>query len=331
MDLYSLFIELALSLTRQNGVSSFIVPDSLIGRSNFETSRKILICDNTILSWLHLNEVFESAKVASIIYVFKKQNTPEYSFEYTKAENVNDWKQGLIETVTIKKSIVEGTEAYKVNFSSDIESELLLKINSNERLSNKLKMWRGEEMGRRSTSIKVVKEHNCLPLLAGDNVHRYEPITCSRYIRKDDVEKDNYDRPKIIIRQLGTFINATLDLDGSVTLQSIYNLVLPNNDVNTLKFILGLLNSKLYNFIYHKASGDKQTFQRIILENIKQLPIPNIVKSEQDKIVKFVNQILHLKQVDIDTNTTEIEKQIDTIVYNLFNLTPDEIELIEQS
>lgn len=85
-------------------------------------------------------------------------------------------------------------------------------------------------------------------------MHRYETITWSRYIDIDDVSKSNYEKPKILIRQLGSCINATLDLDGCITLQSIYNLALQKGNVNTLKYILGQLNSKLYDFIYNKVS-----------------------------------------------------------------------------
>lgn len=82
MDLYALFIELSTKLLKQQGVSSFIVPDSLIGRSNFATIRYEIVCKRTILKWVHINEVFESANVASLIYVYRNQTTTDYSFLY---------------------------------------------------------------------------------------------------------------------------------------------------------------------------------------------------------------------------------------------------------
>ena len=331
MDLYALFIELASKLLRPNAVSSYIVPDSLIGRSNFETTRKLIISENTILKWVHLNEVFKSANVASVIYVLKNKTLPDYSFTYVKSENVRNWKNNIVESVEIKKSIVNKTAYCKVNFSSDIENSLIFKINENEQLQSIMIMWRGEEMGRRSTAIKYTQELNCLPLLAGDNVHRYEPIDWSRFIAKKDVNKSNYNKPKLLIRQLGTCINATLDTMGCVTLQSIYNLALEQDNITFLKYVLGLLNSKLYDFIYSKASGDKQTFQRIILENIKQLPIPQSNSNQRKSIASLVDNILSAKRSNLQADTSALEKQIDTIVYNLFGLTPEEIALIEQS
>ena len=329
MDLYSLFIELATKLVKPKAVSSYIVPDSLIGRSNFSDTRNEIICKRTILNWVHLNEVFESADVASVIYVFRNEQQTEYTFDYIKADNVSKWKSGETSTIAIRKSIVERTETYKVNFSSDIENDLLFKINENKRLSPTLLMWRGEEMGRKSSAVLSTKQRNSIPLLAGDNVHRYEPISYSRYIDKGSVGKENYEKPKILIRQLGTCINATLDLSGAVTLQSIYNLALENNDVQHLKFILGLLNSKLYDFLYKKAAGDKQTFQRIILENIKQLPLPKSSNEEQKQIATYADKILTVKQSNPQADTSEYEQEIDDIVYRLYDLTPDEIDIVK--
>lgn len=329
MDLYSLFIELSTKLIKPNALSSFIVPDSLIGRSNFSSTRYEIICKRTILNWIHINDVFESANVSSVIYLFRNEQLKDYSFEYTKADNVTQWKAGEGETIVVRKSVVEKAEFYKVCFSSEVETDLLVKINNTDKLSSIIKVWRGEEIGRKSSLISFYPTTNDRPLLAGDNVHRYEPVTWNRYIDNDDVGKSNYEKPKILIRQLGSCINATLDLDGCVTLQSIYNLALQNGNVQTLKYVLGLLNSKLYDFIYNKISGDKQTFQRIILENVKQLPIPTATPAQQQPIIALVNKILAAKKANPQADTSAWERDIDGLVYELYGLTKEEIKVVE--
>lgn len=329
MDLYSLFIELSTKLIKPNALSSFIVPDSLIGRSNFSSTRYEIICKRTILNWIHINDVFESANVSSVIYLFRNEQLKDYSFEYTKADNVTQWKAGEGETIVVRKSVVEKAEFYKVCFSSEVETDLLVKINNTDKLSSIIKVWRGEEIGRKSSLISFYPTTNDRPLLAGDNVHRYEPVTWNRYIDNDDVGKSNYEKPKILIRQLGSCINATLDLDGCVTLQSIYNLALQNGNVQTLKYVLGLLNSKLYDFIYNKISGDKQTFQRIILENVKQLPIPTATPAQQQPIIALVNKILAAKKANPQADTSAWERDIDGLVYELYGLTEEEVKVVE--
>ena len=71
-DLFSIFIEKSVSLLKTKGITSFIVPDSLVGRSNSKSTRNLLIVKNEVLNWVHINDVFDSAIVSSLIYVCKK-------------------------------------------------------------------------------------------------------------------------------------------------------------------------------------------------------------------------------------------------------------------
>ena len=74
-------------------------------------------------------------------------------------------------------------------------------------------------------------------------------------------------------------------------------------------------------------SGDKQTFQRIILENIKSLPMPKVSELLDSNIGYMAKTILY--DTNIDSNM--LEKEIDQIVYKLYGLTDAEIKIIEQS
>ncbi len=328
MDLFSLFVEQSNKLLKVNAVSSLIVPDSLVGRKNFSTTRNEIICKRTILSWLHINNVFEQAEVANVIYVLKNHFSDDYAFTYVKADNVTNWINNQVSEQLIKKSSVEQNEYYAVLFSSNDEQSLLKKLNDCKRLSSKLFSWRGEEIGRRSSLITHVNSKNSKPLLAGDGVHRYESVVYSRYIKLTDVQKDNYFRPKILIRQLGTCINATLDIEGCISMQSIYNLVVADNDEKYLKFILGILNSKMFDFVYKSVSKDKKSFQRIILDNVKKLPMPPL-ETSKSIIISLVEDILKAKKSNPHADTSKQEQEIDFLVYKLYGLTYDEVLIVD--
>ena len=64
---------------------------------------------------------------------------------------------------------------------------------------------------------------------------------------------------------------------------------------------------------------------------IEQLPIKDIPESEQAPIIKLVEQILTTKQSTPSVSTAEMEKEIDKLVYGLYGLTVEEIEIIENS
>ncbi len=104
---------------------------------------------------------------------------------------------------------------------------------------------------------------------------------------------------------------------------------------NTKNYLLGLLNSKLLTF-WLKAKntplGDMGAY-RNYKYNIMELPMVKITaknKKLADKIIVLVDKILALKKKDPKANTQELEKEIDALVYQLYNLTDEEIKIIEE-
>ncbi|MBF0345674.1 MAG: hypothetical protein HQL06_15780 [Nitrospirae bacterium] len=59
------------------------------------------------------------------------------------------------------------------------------------------------------------------------------------------------------------------------------------------------------------------------------LPVPIISPIKQKHFVDIVDQILTRKQNDPNADTTDLEREIDQLVYQLYNLTPQEIAIIE--
>ena len=331
-DLYSLFIEHACNMLKEDGISSFIIPDSFIGRSNFEAGRRIVVLDRTVLNWEHINNVFESADVSSLIYVIRNKESMEYNFEYHKAKTVKEWASKEHQIQLVSKSEVESNENMKIIFASDDENYLLKKIRTGRTFDEIFVMWRGEELGRNSESIRLSADANCKVLYTGKQVRRYCSINPDNWICVSDVQKSLflYGKKKILIRQLGDCINATINTDGGITTQSIYSLVLKENQINPLEYYLGLLNSTLFMFIYRIIAGDKQLFKRIILENIKKLPLPH-TDSYVEEIKNLVCNVLRIKRSNPSADTSDLEFEIDRLVYHLYGLTEEEIRIIEES
>jgi adenine-specific DNA-methyltransferase len=114
--------------------------------------------------------------------------------------------------------------------------------------------------------------------------------------------------------------------------------VIKTNRFN-MKYLTGLLNSKLIAFwLKHKGKMQGNIYQ-IDKEPLLNIPIPPITKETQplaDQIVQKVDEILTLTQSsDYETNqekqqkVKELEREIDKLVYKLYDLTEEEIRLIE--
>ena len=100
--------------------------------------------------------------------------------------------------------------------------------------------------------------------------------------------------------------------------------------------ILGILNSKFMNYVFTHKFKDKHLaggYLGINKNNLETLPIfefSDKSKNLINEVVNLANQILEIKKENSQTDTTKIEKDIDNLIYKLYNLTPKEIEIIER-
>ncbi len=122
-----------------------------------------------------------------------------------------------------------------------------------------------------------------------------------------------------------------------------------------MKFILGILNSKMINWLYTKSYTDVN----IKPTDIEKLPIPNISQKKQEPIKVLVSKLLETKQKikdyqflynkanennnfdreiklikeinNLKDNVLKYDDKIDKIVYQLYELTDEEINIVESS
>ncbi|EKQ9227574.1 Eco57I restriction-modification methylase domain-containing protein [Campylobacter jejuni] len=99
------------------------------------------------------------------------------------------------------------------------------------------------------------------------------------------------------------------------------------------KYLLAILNSRLIvYYMQYISSHLGQGAFRWIRQYIEKLPIPKInSKNEKlaDELINLVDEILKAKEQDKNANTQELENKINSLVYKLYNLTEEEIKIIE--
>ncbi|MBD3796114.1 MAG: class I SAM-dependent DNA methyltransferase, partial [Epsilonproteobacteria bacterium] len=105
----------------------------------------------------------------------------------------------------------------------------------------------------------------------------------------------------------------------------------------SVKYICGLLNSKPVTYFFKQwyAGGglgeDGYRYKKAFLEKV---PLPPITPSNQpivSQIEGLVDKILEAKKQDPKADTTKWEREIDDLVYSLYELTEEEIRIIEES
>ncbi|WRF56373.1 class I SAM-dependent DNA methyltransferase [Helicobacter pylori] len=145
---------------------------------------------------------------------------------------------------------------------------------------------------------------------------------------------EDFEKEKIVWNPVSGEYFFTFIKDEFYFNNSLFMMTSRTLETRDLYYILGLLNTTLYRWLtiqmtnlitigkYAYGSKDK----------IERLPIPQITEKNQelaDKIIVLVDKILQAKEKDPKANTQKLEKEIDALVYQLYNLTDEEIKTIE--
>jgi hypothetical protein len=137
--------------------------------------------------------------------------------------------------------------------------------------------------------------------------------------------------PKILVQgtrnpRLKTRVVATMDEVGVYGTQGM-NFIVPKTPTAPMYYLLGVLNSKLINYLY----ATKFLNVAIKGDYLKDTPIPKASAAQQRDLTNLVQRILAAKQRNPEADTSALEREIDRLVYRLYDLTQAEIDVVEAS
>ena len=135
---------------------------------------------------------------------------------------------------------------------------------------------------------------------------------------------------KIIIGGMTKILECVYD-EGEYIAGKSTTIVLEGGSMN-LKYVLAVLNSTLISFwyrIYFRSLALAGGYLRIGNNEIKTIPIPHLTSEQQAPIIELVDHILDAKRTDPDADVSELENEIDQMIYLLYDLTPEEIAIVE--
>lgn len=138
---------------------------------------------------------------------------------------------------------------------------------------------------------------------------------------------------KILTPQLQNNSNFTIDNESYYPDAWGYMLNLKNNiDHDMIYYYLWLFNSKLfYYFIKCTSTVFNNEYYYFKSAYIEPFKLPDSNQESQKKIISIVKDILDKKKENVWVDTSSIESLIDQIVYKLYRLTDDEIQIVEDS
>ena len=235
--------------------------------------------------------------------------------------------------------------------------------NNNIKLLNKIKLSNYSNLGLHCDIIRgfecgfnnprINKKKSKYKIIRGENIHRYIVEWSNYYVHpdfKNEVKifkkKEIFTKtPKLLTKFVSNNIEFALDEIGYCNTNVVYNVHI--NDNTNIKYLLGLLNSKVVNFWFKNIYvNDDTLFPHIQKNQLASIPIPKLDfskkedKKKHDRLVKLVDNIIAINKKLVgenNPNTKEIlerqvralDGEIDRLVYGLYQLTEEEINIIE--
>jgi hypothetical protein len=139
---------------------------------------------------------------------------------------------------------------------------------------------------------------------------------------------DDFKKEKIIWIELTDIGRFALCMDEIYLLNSAYFLLPPRD--YPAKYLLGILNSTVIRFYLNLiAETSGMGTNRWINNYVKKFPIPEASINNQKTLISLVDQVLACKQKKTHADTSTLEREIDQMVYKLYDLTPEEIKIVE--
>ncbi len=374
INLYAIFLERAIQLMESTGKFGFIIPNSLLYQSSYQKLRKHILEKSKLQNIVRLpDNTFEGVKAESLIIIGNTKDEAVECLIYDRKDKISFINQDnaqQVRYVNQNKWLGNSFSAYDI-FTDEQVSSLLNRLEENTKPLidfcdftlgltpyDKYKGHTEKQIKERAFHSTTAIDKTYKKLLSGGDITRYnvtwgekEYISYGKWLGAPR-EKRFFTEPRILIRQIISGNPARIFAGYTdkelYNTQSVFNLVLKQNiDVN-IKFILAIINSKLMNFYHANKYLDqsKNLFQKILIQNCKQFPIPIIdttdkqQKATHDKIVKQVENIETIQQsliVSKNQNQTEQlqnrlqaeENRLDYMVYELYNLTQIEIKAIK--
>ena len=368
IDTYPLFIERSLEKVRPEMLMGVIVPSAWVASKYNRPLRQLLVEPNRIKSIVVApKKVFKDAVVETVLLVAQRGSSDSaYNFRVDRwdiePQTSNSFGSGLVaESTDYVFPVYSNPEQIRVlvkirqdsiKLASVAEAVWGVKVYQKGKGNPKQK---GFESDERIFHRTVREKGSHLPLLGGSEIDRFSLTWKGNYIDygqwlAEPRTPDWFTGTRILVREVTAKgkILAALTNEDFVFSNSIDGVRLRKDNDYSPMYLLGLLNSPVLSFYNANTSANafKDTFPKVLIKDLLDFPIPNInlsntdEKAKHDLIVRAVGQIMDAKaklaaakndgeRQHLTDKCEKYETDINTAVYSLYNLTREEINLIE--
>jgi hypothetical protein len=319
-------------------------PTCIIG---FDTQNKYKVIKYEDLTTVDRNQLSTEINTANnVIEVDKLKNNQSFSFIFRPhASIINKCFNDTLTLKDVAEDVATGIspglgEAFVVNIElanqNGMEDEIIKKLIIGGEINryqlnpksgkgiiyftNKMSIDDYPETKRHLTNFKI-KLENRVETKSG---------VIPWYVMLRPRRKKLFEEPKILIRQTANKIIAAYDEEQWYCLKSGIIIQLAKDSPISYLYLLGLLNSKLMDFLYNDlVNEDNRIFPEVKPIQLFKLPIKIANNDIQTTISQISMQISELKTTNASADTSLLEREIDLMVYELYGLSAEEIGVVE--
>lgn len=337
-NLYQYFVELSDMLLDDNGVFCFINPNQFLSTNNGLQLRSFLLENKEIRFIVDVSyiKIFEEASTYTIVWLYRNKKASDNKIRINRCLKLSDINKS---SFVISQNETNNISGKIIPLSIDYFK--LQKIEKNKKILGEIAnlKWGTSSSGYGARKISEAdflrlnshEQQLYRPILQTADIKKYYIDWKEEYI-PIDIYSDNiiseFNKDKLLIARVTKKIQASLDYDNRYVGKAT---VLTDAELE-LKTLLALINSSFVNHWYylkfettHMAGG----YLRFDIPYLSQIPIPKIPKKSQEKLIELVSEINDRKSFDINIDISGLEQQIDDVVYKLYDLTYDEVLVIE--
>lgn len=365
LDSYELFLLKSTGILNKNGWLSMIIPSSWLTGEKYAASRQKLITElYPAVAYALPFDVFKDAYIDTAIVVLSSaqiQNCVIHFFP--KREKLASIPDDVGSQVPIKSIRQDEYNRFSIIFSKESAS-IFQKIHSSPtQLGDWFKISRGvqpysrkkhaeEQIKKRFLHADFQESQDYLPELQGNELSRYfiYPERTSYLKYSDEIASIRpmkmFEGKRIALRRLLTRkfrLQASLATETMITTDNVLNLVPQAKNV-PVEFTLGILNSRFISWTYVNTSmiAQKDDFPQVFIRALASIRLPAYNANQCDNMTQLVTTILDLHkqlhaaklpqaQTILKRQIEATDRQVDRLVYALYGLTEEEIEIIEKT
>jgi hypothetical protein len=354
-EIYYFFIEKAHELVKNEGILSYIIPNTYLFNT-FASSYRIDLFDKWSLTEIldcTKFSIFQTATVRNTINTWKKGVNNKVGYRKTKGQESFKELERKERVFLSKEDLLEMNQNWGLAFmlsKNIIDIVFRIKDNKDE-LQTHFEISQGYIPYRRSDLIKqfgelegdkIVNERlwhseskeneKYLPEIFGRELDKYGTIN---KIKKSFVKYGKhlagfidlkfFNQKRILVREItNPKIIASIITDIYVNDPQLIS-VIENGNALSLEFLWSILNSKLATFFHfnHSPKATKGAFPKILIQDIREFPLPKNVNIEPfERLVEYIIFLKSNKNIlnhtDNDSISSHIESILDMMVYELY-------------